>query len=460
MFIFVVGTRSFRVSTSVQTEHVTPVDEWEPADIEKVHDAYIIAVEDEAKRKLDQFTSDQHVQAVDMTAATDSISSERSSITDSPRQKGRRNLQEQRIEGKVTCEVETTNPLQVATTLATTTASMPGEKKKKNGHDHSSPNREPIISNGGDHGEWLEMNGFQEQEINSKGKGKLRSKSTNRDSHVPIISDYLGNGSISMSEDFDSQHGGYNNGGHIQLGYDSRDTSFDYDDPGPHREMAIDVPENFVANIKSPPRYPPSQPGSQVRSANSSPLKTSHKKSKGDDGSDHVYSTSSKQSVKAPAQQYQPTPQELERMHKHQEDLKKRREEELRMRAENEFLRTSLRGSQKLQALENKRHQGPPATGVINTAFDVEDSDDDEDEEESDSKSHSRLVPQERYLKKNIGVEDLFSSYQQIKSRLNSPEDQKYLVHLRSLFQNQQFQKAVSLHSQVKTCFSCFDCLI
>ena len=31
-------------------------------------------------------------------------------------------------------------------------------------------------------------------------------------------------------------------------------------DRGPHREMAVDVPESFVARTKTPPRYPPPAP--------------------------------------------------------------------------------------------------------------------------------------------------------------------------------------------------------
>lgn len=30
--------------------------------------------------------------------------------------------------------------------------------------------------------------------------------------------------------------------------------------PGPHREMPVDVPENFIARSKTPPRYPPPRP--------------------------------------------------------------------------------------------------------------------------------------------------------------------------------------------------------
>lgn len=34
---------------------------------------------------------------------------------------------------------------------------------------------------------------------------------------------------------------------------------------GPHREMAVDVPDTFVARNKTPPRYPPPKPLPQVR---------------------------------------------------------------------------------------------------------------------------------------------------------------------------------------------------
>uniref|UniRef100_A0A2C9JVM2 MAGUK p55 subfamily member 5 n=1 Tax=Biomphalaria glabrata TaxID=6526 RepID=A0A2C9JVM2_BIOGL len=309
MLIFVVGTQRSSVSISVQTDEGLLHGSYE-AEIDKIHDAYIIAVEDEAKRKLDLFTSGQDVHAVDMTIASNSISQESINITNSPSNKGRTQV-------VVECKVEST-PLQLETSFNTTTASMPVEKKKKNSHDQLSPVRDPVISNGGSRGnsgEWLEMNGFSDQEINNKGKGQLRSKSNNRDSNVPIISDYLENGSVNMSEDFHSQRSGYNN--HAQLSFDSRDTSFDYDDPGPHREMAIDVPENFVASVKSPPRYPPPQHGSPIKSTNSSPSKANNNEGK----EDNIYATSSKQSFKA-QQQYQPTPQELERLHKHQEELK------------------------------------------------------------------------------------------------------------------------------------------
>jgi hypothetical protein len=40
-------------------------------------------------------------------------------------------------------------------------------------------------------------------------------------------------------------------------------------DNGPHREMAVDVPDSFIARNKTPPRYPPPRPQCrlQVRSS-------------------------------------------------------------------------------------------------------------------------------------------------------------------------------------------------
>lgn len=35
-------------------------------------------------------------------------------------------------------------------------------------------------------------------------------------------------------------------------------------DNGPHREMAVDVPDTFIASTKTPPKYPPPKPKLQV----------------------------------------------------------------------------------------------------------------------------------------------------------------------------------------------------
>lgn len=54
---------------------------------------------------------------------------------------------------------------------------------------------------------------------------------------------------------------------------DDLDDSIDYNmvmmlagENGPHREMAVDVPDTFIARNKTPPRYPPPKPKLQVRS--------------------------------------------------------------------------------------------------------------------------------------------------------------------------------------------------
>ncbi len=61
-----------------------------------------------------------------------------------------------------------------------------------------------------------------------------------------------------------------------------------------------------------------------------------------------------------------------------QEELKKRREQEERQAREEEFLRTSLRGSKKLQALETVRAQQTPSpqlgsqnVGFVNDAYET-----------------------------------------------------------------------------------------
>lgn len=61
----------------------------------------------------------------------------------------------------------------------------------------------------------------------------------------------------------------------------------------------------------------------------------------------------------------------------HQEDLRKRKEEEQRIAQENEFLRASLRGSKKLQALQesplaNETPSVPPS-GIVNPNYVEED---------------------------------------------------------------------------------------
>ncbi|XP_075154574.1 MAGUK p55 family member stardust isoform X4 [Haematobia irritans] len=164
-------------------------------------------------------------------------------------------------------------------------------------------------------------------------------------------------------------------------------------DNGPHREMAVDCPDNFIARNKTPPRYPPPRPpqlnGSikpvppprdQVRfekdgRVQRSPLPPQLPDRRGMPGAN------SQQQI---AQIVEPTLEQLDSIKKYQEQLRRRREEEERIAQQNEFLRASLRGSRKLKALQDNnkssaQQQQPVAAersviGVENEAY-VEDED-------------------------------------------------------------------------------------
>ncbi|ESO96509.1 hypothetical protein LOTGIDRAFT_115808 [Lottia gigantea] len=136
----------------------------------------------------------------------------------------------------------------------------------------------------------------------------------------------------------------------------------------------------------------------------------------------------------------QPSNEQLERLRHHQEELRRRREEEARHRKEEDFLRTSLRGSKKLQALEKR----VPPSGVDNSGFAENEVD------LSDGISLEKAdINDNRYMKTNIGIEELFSSLNHIRSRLDTAENKDNISFLRTLFHNSQFQQAVTIHNKV-----------
>ncbi|XP_022240973.1 LOW QUALITY PROTEIN: MAGUK p55 subfamily member 5-A-like [Limulus polyphemus] len=196
---------------------------------------------------------------------------------------------------------------------------------------------------------------------------------------------------------------------------------------GPHREMAVDVPDSFVGVRKAPPRYPPPKPvviptdlskfkkgvppEPPTRTTSFDPgrkkqqepySKDSRISSDVDEVHTPLYGVQlDTGSMKSGSVVYKPhvngrtvSPQtsrlhmngvtevsmgknveeeRLERIRKYQEDIRKRKEEEERIAQEEEFLRSSLRGSRKLQALESTP-QTIPRSGIVNTAFDLEES--------------------------------------------------------------------------------------
>uniref|UniRef100_A0A182MG91 Guanylate kinase-like domain-containing protein n=1 Tax=Anopheles culicifacies TaxID=139723 RepID=A0A182MG91_9DIPT len=181
-------------------------------------------------------------------------------------------------------------------------------------------------------------------------------------------------------------------------------------DVGPHRELPVDVPDSFVEIVKGPPRYPPPKPliiKDAIRKKEScsssesidKPIPQSQSPARNElNGStkpvppprDHLRiekdgRLTNRAPVPAPqvpdrkivpnASQHQhigqvlePTPDQLDSIKKFQEQLRRRREDEERIAAQNDFLRNSLRGSQRLRALQDNPIEKPPV-GVDNEGY-------------------------------------------------------------------------------------------
>ncbi|XP_048483342.1 protein PALS1 isoform X3 [Plutella xylostella] len=134
-------------------------------------------------------------------------------------------------------------------------------------------------------------------------------------------------------------------------------------DTGPHREMAVDVPDSFIARNKTPPRYPPPRPP-QVVNGTAKPTPAPA-----------VPPRDGPRDAPPRPPTLEPTKEQLDSIKKYQEQLRQRKEAEERIAAQNEFLRTSLRGSNKLQALES----GAP-TSFVNDAYEEDGVDSDHSE--------------------------------------------------------------------------------
>lgn len=307
------------------------------SDQSKIKEAYVIAVEDEAQKRLEKLSSLHKVQPVDMTKLA--FESSPNSSFDSGN------------------SIELTPINQTTVTVQTHTTNIDSENVEIAKSNKMEATRKPKVE-----------------------KRKKNASNHNSDSDSPMIGSV-----VSMQQ---SQENISNTNESFS---DSMQDSFDQDDGTMHREMAIDCPESFMATVKIPPKYPPSYQNSSEslsKSPHSSPSKSAHQNE--DKMVESVIISNGRQN-------HPLTPEQMDRLHKHQEELRKRREEESRLAREEEFLRTSLRGSKKLQALKEKRQLEPQ--GVINTAFDNEDFDNLDD---GFSSVHGPLE-RERYMKKNIG---------------------------------------------------------
>ncbi|XP_047534211.1 protein PALS1 isoform X3 [Vanessa atalanta] len=129
-------------------------------------------------------------------------------------------------------------------------------------------------------------------------------------------------------------------------------------DTGPHREMAVDVPDSFIARNKTPPRYPPPRPPQQVNGTAK--------------GAPAVPPREAPRDAPPRPPAHDITRDQIDSIKKYQEQLRQRKEAEERIAAQNEFLRNSLRGSHKLQALESNP---PSSTAFVNDAYEEDATD-------------------------------------------------------------------------------------
>ena len=149
---------------------------------------------------------------------------------------------------------------------------------------------------------------------------------------------------------------------------------------GLHREMAIDVPEHFTGSRKEPPRYPP--PASAKNSPANTPIRGTPARPLGDrrlmDRSNMINTDAP--TPPPPLTEQEQVEHQLKIKH-YKEEIRKRKEEEGRHMREQEFLRESLRGSKKLQALEEKKpvdeiELKPMPVGIVNPNYLPEDEED------------------------------------------------------------------------------------
>ncbi|GAB1609587.1 MAGUK p55 subfamily member 5-like isoform X2, partial [Argonauta hians] len=214
--------------------------------------------------------------------------------------------------------------------------------------------------------------------------------------------------------------------------------SYDMEGQGPHREMAVDCPESFIGTVKSTPRYPPPLSAASSRSKiNTSLQSVNSSNSRENLSNESLYNTTNT------LPQRMPTQQELQRAQMHQQYLNKRKEEEARIERENEFLRNSLRESQKLRALESKQEVKAPV-GYVNTGF------------AEDSTDPIVVASKDEYMTKNINVSDVINSLQRIENYFeNQPHMKNDIYQLSNLFYNPRFLTAVKIHNKVIAASSC-----
>ncbi|XP_049826039.1 protein PALS1 isoform X2 [Aethina tumida] len=315
----------------------------------------------------------------------------------------------------------------------------------------------------------------------------------------------------------------------VKRSLDEIDDSLDYSmvmmlagDNGPHREMAVDVPDTFVARNKTPPRYPPPKPILQVgydrllgvsfgdenqeraidvpdnfverkktppKYPSPKPVKTGvngttpqpppatpslvttptpggkpvppprdHLKIEKDGRlvnrapppqlPARIPNNSAAAAVAVPttpSTPQEPTREQLDSIKKYQEQIRKRKEEEERIAAQNDFLNRSLRGSRKLQALESKPQ------GSINDAFA-------EDEAHDSSRSITPSASEKEAVHIQYTYGELVAVVQRLQLQLKKAGAsggglsglEGRVAAVQSLLLSPQFGRALAVHNRVQ----------
>ncbi|XP_035703593.1 MAGUK p55 subfamily member 5 isoform X5 [Folsomia candida] len=274
----------------------------------------------------------------------------------------------------------------------------------------------------------------------------------------------------------------------------------EWDNNGPHREMAVDVPESFVPRNKTPPRYPPNKASTlNASNNNNKPALTKTVSSGGgvavmssdgvgvrgngtltgqngatkpvppprigDNKETGSWSSVNNNNTQIPYVHPRtivspsktgtaiaattPSRDEAERIRKYQEELKKRREQEEQHAKEQEFLRTSIRGSKKLQALESGREESP-VSGFVNDAYDDVD-------EDRIPYPHPRFDASTS-LQKPVGLTDLVASLHRVQQTLkkNGLHLDETVSAVGTLMQTPEFQQILAVHNKVQDVW-CFN---
>jgi len=234
-----------------------------------------------------------------------------------------------------------------------------------------------------------------------------------------------------------------------------------------NREMAVDVPDSFVAQTKTPPKYPP--PSSlgdreEARSSGSSfsavSLSNGHSLHRGRSrqsppelvtlpSRDHLRIEKDGRLINTMEPPPLPTPQQSERIKKYGEDIVRKKEEQDRKAAQNEFLRHSIRNSQKMRALKHHAVQLENGSkkaleGQANYALKTGDE---AEEMEAD------IMPLNR-----ISTNDLAATVERLAANPNlqnlasrDVSTREAIKSLRSLFNDQRFQVSYQFAQKIES---------